>query len=401
MLTIPSKRVYDDMMGTLCPESFFFDYDNDACLCLFLKLLPKQIISIINGVSFRLVYRNPNIEQHCIVLYIDDIAGASFYISKSKYDDSQKCPIWLPDYIEIAKHFSSFDFIRVAIFDQKQRNVYTKDIKVILPDESIIQWINRMLRTDEAPFLNLNNPIENQDTGYTIRLRNDPEHYWVEHFNLHLNQIWGNNPYLASTNKYIHSFSIANYMEESLLGYFQEQTIKELLSDLFIPNLQMFHSPHLVNHTELTDFFIVVNRRIILIESKVDAAFNAHQDKIKKKESAVTSHIRKATIQLNRAQRIIMENTEQIENAIIKECCVDISRLYSICVIGDDMLVNIESIKSSLANYDRIPIIMSISVFVEMLKRFPNANMFVTVLEQVAEVLSFEEIPLFAGFSEN
>lgn len=49
---------------------FFVEFDNMGTIYLYLKLLPKNIISVINGMQIELVIRNSKIMQNSLTLYI-------------------------------------------------------------------------------------------------------------------------------------------------------------------------------------------------------------------------------------------------------------------------------------------------------------------------------------------
>ena len=140
MIVIPSYKVTNEWARTPYAESFFFDFDLLGTMILYLKLLPKTMVSVLNGVPMKLVFRNPKIEEYSITLYIEDVVQAPIYITK--ISKSQ-----FPNFKELSQYFSKSNTIRIAIFDQMFKCVYANDIKAVLPDMSIEAWYAEMAKT--------------------------------------------------------------------------------------------------------------------------------------------------------------------------------------------------------------------------------------------------------------
>jgi len=402
MVTIPSQRVYDEINKFFCTETFCFDYDINGVLMLYLKLSPKMIISVLNGVSIKFIFRNPNIEKNSISLYIEDVKNNPFYLTKySNYKDNSIQNNLLPGIEEFNEYLNNRTFIRVSVFDYLFKHIYTNDVDLISPIEDIVSWHERILKLSPHPSFDFDSPIENENTGYAIRLKPIIMGKTTKYTNIKFKSVWNEKtPYIVSTNRNDEFFDIANYIKKGYLGYYQEMHIKEILSNYFEPNTQLFSSIKLCNMAELTDFVILFQDVTVLIESKVDSAFDKYPAKIKEKEKAVTKSIHKATKQLISAKKILEESIDMIKNADFKSIFRKSSRVLRICLISDDLLLNQNSLKESLSQFSRrdIPMIMSISMFAEMLHKFQTKTTITqSLLMMQNEIDITSDLPIIAG----
>lgn len=393
MIVIPSYKVANEWNQTPYVESFFFDFDLSGTMILYLKLLPKTMVSVLNGVPMKLVFRNPKIEEYSITLYIEDVVQAPIYITK--ISKSQ-----FPDIKQISQYFSKSNTIRIAIFDQIFKCVYANDIEVVLPSQSIDAWYVEMAKTTTIPYFDFDNPKENEKTGYIISLKNLPTTEIFDYTNLRHQELWGEKPYIISTNSNSRFFNLKNYQAEGKLGYLQEELLKELLSNYFKPNEELFWSVRTQNLTELTDFVLLRNQMAILIESKADSAFIKFPSKIKSKEKALTTLIHKATVQLFNAKEIITSKKEIIDDENFLFCSRHINMIVGICLISDASLINKTSLEKSLSAFKRedIPIIMSIDALLDMLNKCHSADQFCkSLLSFCLESQNKEELPIVIG----
>lgn len=169
MITIPSERAYCEMSSHA--ETFCLDFDINGILILFLKLSPKLIISVLNGATVKIVFRNPNIERETVSLYIEDIRDCpSFWVKGAIKKENNIDYNLLPSIDEMDKYLREHTFIRIALFDFSLKNVYSQDVEWTTPDESITDWLERTMKLSSIPLFDLDSPEENEDTGYAVNL---------------------------------------------------------------------------------------------------------------------------------------------------------------------------------------------------------------------------------------
>jgi len=212
MVTIPSERAYIEMNRYI--ETFCLDYDINDVLILYLRLSPKMIISVMNGVSIKLVFRNPNIEKETISLYIEDIKGhPSYWVKSANKKNNSIQNNLLPSIDEIYEYLYSHTFIRIAIFDFSLKHIYSHDVELITPDETIINWRDRVIKLSPVPLLDLASPIENKDTGYILKFKPINRTETTTYTNIKFINDWvDDKPYILSTNKNEEFFDCANYI---------------------------------------------------------------------------------------------------------------------------------------------------------------------------------------------
>ena len=394
MIVIPSGNIYQQFISTLYAESFFVELDSTGVIYLYLKLLPKNIISIMNGVQIELVIRNPGIMQNSITLYIKDVYEAPIYITKT----SKK---FFPSIEKLSK-FLVNEKIRIVILDQVFQCVYANDYDIMIPNKNLEKWHDELMKESTVPIFDFDNPKEDDRTGYMIRIHKKKADKFVRYTNLGTKRTWGVDPYTISTNRDDSWFNIENYIKKGTIGYFQEQMLKNFLGQYFKPNKQLFYSIKTNNREELTDFIIVSNGMIILIESKTDSAFDKYPAKANAKEKSITSLIHKAAEQLYNAKKIIKENKKVIDNVDFVNSCNNCDIIFSLCLLSDISLVNTGSLKESLKIYDKldIPLILSVETFIEIILHSKTQCEICKMLINIYRDVMFNkdlEIPMLAG----
>ncbi len=147
MIVIPSGNIYQQFISTPYAESFFVELDSTGIIYLYLKLLPKNIISIMNGVQIELVIRNPRIMQNSITLYIKDVYEAPIYITKT----SKK---FFPSIEEFSK-FLVNEKIRIVILDQVFQCVYANDYDIMIPNKNLEKWHDELMKESTVPIFDV------------------------------------------------------------------------------------------------------------------------------------------------------------------------------------------------------------------------------------------------------
>ena len=203
-----------------------------------------------------------------------------------------------------------------------------------------------------------------------------------------------------STNKNDDFFNIQEYKAKGKLGYMQEQCLKEFLTLYFTPNVHLFSSPRLKTMSEYADFLIFYNNQLIVVESKTDTAFEKYPDKVNKKESAISSAIFNATKQLIFAKQIVSNDCALIEYTGLFECCIHAMSIITICIVSNDLLINSSSLKDSLSCYTKsdLPIIMSLSTFIETIRRCHTPERIFSIFSIINKKFSeSDKLPIFLG----
>jgi len=348
-------------------ETFCLDYDLSGILILFLKLYPSLAISVINGAHLQIIFRNPNLERNSITLYIYDITDSPFYITKSFEKDLESKKLkGLTNYIHF---FSSNDTIRVAVFDETIKNIFTQDVRIFKPQMNPESWYEQIVmekknKTDLKPSRDYF--PETDLKGYIVNI--EPLVPIIENEGAYANlltaKFWGGKPYTIDTNKNSEWFEIRHYIEQGKQGYLQEQNLKEVLSYFFKPNLNLYFSPR-YNNLELTDIILAVSPYIILIESKCSMSYIGFDANIKTKERSLTRLIRKACQQLNSAEKVILDRPNEMRHPGLFEHCLFCKDILKICLVNDALQINLRSLKDSLKDFPRntLPLITSLSSF--------------------------------------
>ena len=60
----------------------------------------------------------------------------------------------------VSAYLKTHDSIRIAIFNQLNKNIYANDIKYELPNESFEEWGERIFKAKAIPELDLSDPKE-------------------------------------------------------------------------------------------------------------------------------------------------------------------------------------------------------------------------------------------------
>ena len=381
-------------------ESFFLEYDNLGILTLCLKLHPNLAVSVVNGAPLTLVFRMPSIEQNNITLYIHDIPGNPFYITKTFIGDEGLESQTFPGLVNFVEYFQHSIKLCVAIFDETLKNIMTQNTDFELPLYSLSSWYKQNITTPDIPKIHFDSFQENDTTGYIINIRSLQHSEHTRYWNIALKNEWGENPYLSSTNKSVDHYSVGNYISTGVLGYLQEQNIKEIVSKFFMPDRQLFASPRLQNGLELIDIIFGTDGYLVLLESKTTAAYDGQIASVKARERALTPLINKASKQLINAERIVLESPLEIQDSDLLEHCIYSQYLVKVCVVNDTTLINKKSLSESLKQYkpEDLPIIMSLNTLYDILFKLQKPAKIVRVFHDIKLYLQKEsELPILAG----
>ncbi len=408
---IPGEKIYQALRSSE-EQSFFLDYDSSGILILYLKLYPSLAISVINGVPLTLVFRNPLIERNSITLYINDLVDAPFWISKI-FDDGQDNleSKEISGLVNYAHYFETNNKIRIAIYDETLKNIFIEDTNFEIPYNTLFSWYQKILASkiifNDSNFWQEGNDPENELTGYRIKINPIQYSDSVQYMNFQTRNKWGEKPYVISSNKEGEWYTVDNYNKTGKTGYLQEQNIREILQNFYMPNLQLFGSPKLKTTTknsaeELTDIVFGINGYLILLESKATVSFSGTESTIKSRERAVTNLINKACKQLRKAEKIVRENPLNLESRALSEYCVYARFIVKICIINDVLQINRRSLSSSLSSYRRedLPVIMSLDTFYKILYYLNNPAEIVKTLFDIKRHLDRkQDLPILTKLS--
>ncbi len=397
MFIIPSKKIADQLRDS-CKESFYLDYDEDyKNLILYLNLYQHLALSVMNGVPLTIVFRNPKIEKNSITLYIHDIPTNPFYITKrfnSKFESKN-----FPGLYSYADDFVSRNALIVTIFDETLRCLGAQITQILRPDIELIDWLSDT-NESQVDIGGKDYFPEDLSKGYIINIApikiNESSN--LIQFNFRTWKKWGEEAYTINTNKYSPVFDVNDYTPSGKQGYFQEQNLKEILSDYFMPNVNLFSSPLRDNGKEITDIVFGIKGYLILVESKTTEPYiDQKYVKIKARERAISALIKKACKQLIVAEKLLLESPNEVQDESLMKHYMPVKDVVKICVINDITLINLKSLHNVLSIFDRtqLPIIIELSTFYKIIFTLKNPLKIIERLVDINEQLIFEEdLPL-------
>jgi len=223
------------------PQGFYLSYDKEKNVVLTFKLLPGELSSIVKGFPITLYLSK---DEKLITLFILDhpkmpffIKGINFSRQDEEYEDFEQIVIDL---------IKAESFTLVVINETHYQIVNTKIRK-----ENSINFFKEWLNTEKQAF-----EIVLSDSNFSTEKI-------PMYFDSLKNQTWDNN--LIDNKPY---FKFNEYTKDGKHGYHQEFSLRNILSLYYEPNKELFHSVKKSNGEEFTDFVIIYEKTLVLIESK-------------------------------------------------------------------------------------------------------------------------------------
>jgi hypothetical protein len=207
-----------------------------------------------------------------------------------------------------------------------------------------------------------------------ISFTNEKKLIYIDSFK---NGIWDNN--LINDKPY---FNFDEYLENGKHGYNQEFSIRNILSQFYQPNIELFPSIFKLNGEGFLDFVIIYEKAVVLIESKYTKS---------PKQTMFNKAITKAIKQLNSAERVICEEPNLIDNDLVKKELLNFQVILKICVFYDDGRNLRNAFQNISQNYDprTLPLFISIDIlnqFTSYLKILNSNNYKYNIIENLIRV---------------
>ena len=314
-------------------EGFYLSYTTDKKVVLTIKTISGLINSLIKGCPIDLVLSK---NERLISIYIIDNKINPTYFRGCGFSD-------------LDESFLKFETVIIDL-------IKSTEYKLVILNE-----INYQIANVDIKKTNLINQfkdwLNSNNSDFEIRLSNtsfssENRIMYIDSFQ---NKIWNNE--LINKKPY---FNLNEYLENGTHGYHQEFSIRNILSEFYQPNIELFPSVLKSNGEELTDFLILYKKAVVIIESKYT---------ISPKQTKFNDAITKAIVQLNKTEAIIVENPELIDNEYIKKEILEFQVILKICVFYDDGRDLKKAFNNVYKNYEVsiLPVFISLSVLKQIM----------------------------------
>ncbi|WP_426473729.1 hypothetical protein [Chryseobacterium balustinum] len=337
MTYIPSTNLWDKISSL--NQGFIIQKDPEYVISI--KLEPSILNSIIDGCLIEIGIVKEYYGVGLTMLIIEDIPQQPFYVIGENFSKKDSK---LTNYDEVIIDIFNQQQIILALFNLDSTPIYSKELKLNLEvtKQELIEWL-------ATPPSNHNNlTLFNPNDIFPINLNNFEDKRSDKKI-----FIYKPEPFSFEKGEYNVITSIENDTEKGRHGYSQEQAIRNILINHFELGNDYFESPIKSNGEELTDSLIVLDKSLILIESKYV---------ISSKQNKKNIALRKAINQLNNAEEYILINGfENIlktnEYNIIKICIVDAKLFHHKSKLPENLY----------QEHPNLPIVFTLSSFNNML----------------------------------
>ncbi|WP_166919776.1 hypothetical protein [Flavobacterium poyangense] len=311
------------------PQGFYLSYDKEKNVVLTLKVLPGEVSSIVKGIPITL-YLIKN--EKLITLYILDHPEMPFFFKGMKFSRQDN-------------EYKNFEEVVIDL-------IKAESFKLVVMNETHYQIINSKISKENS--INLFKEwLNNKEQVFEIVLsdssfRTDNNPMYIDSFK---NQIWDNN--LIDNKPY---FKFDEYTKDGKHGYHQEFSLRNILSQYYEPNKELFHSVKKSTGEEFTDFVIIYEKTLVLIESKYT---------VSTKQTMFNKAISKAVKQLDTAEKTVLDHPELIDNSALSEQLPNFDTLLKMCIFYNDGRVLSNAFSNISQNHDpqALPLFITISTF--------------------------------------
>jgi hypothetical protein len=353
-------------------QGFYLSYDSKKSIILTIKSHSGLISSLVKGCPINLYLTK---DDKFTTLYIMDNERNPQYFKGSNFSKNDT-------------EYKKFESIVINLIKDEK-------FTLIVMNETHYQIINAII-TKENSFKFFNDWLCSEEKVFEIQLSNisftnEKKLLYIDSFK---NRIWDDN--LINNKPY---FNFDEYLENGNHGYHQEFSFRNVLSEYYEPNVELFHSIFKLNGEEFTDFVIIYEKAVVLIESKYT---------ISSKQTMFNKAISKAIKQLNAAERIIFEDPHSIDNNLVNKELFDFKVILKICVFYDDGRDLLNAFQNFSKNYDPVilPLFISIDIFHQFasyLKIRNNDNYYIieNLLRLRIEYRKKNKIMIIDGFDIN
>jgi len=311
------------------PQGFYLSYDTSRNVILSIKAVSGVVNSIVKGCPINLYLIK---DEKPTTLYIMDNAQMPLYFKGLDFSDRDS---EFPDYEGVV-----IDLIKAQSFT------------LVLLNEANYQIANSKI--NKANSLNIfKNWLGDSELVFEITLSNsslstENMPIYIDSFQ---NKIWNNK--LIDNKPY---FKFDEYTKDGKHGYHQEFSFRNILSLYYEPNKELFHSIKKSNGEEFTDFILIYERAVVLIESKYT---------ISSKQTMFNKAISKAVRQLSNAEKIAVNQPDSIADLKVRQGISNFEVLLKLCIFYDDGRDLANSFKniSQIYNVETLPLFISIDIF--------------------------------------
>ncbi len=322
------------------PQGFFLSYDSQKNVVLSIKAIPGLISSLIKGCSISLYLTK---DDPLVTLFIVDNPNNPYYFKGNNFSAQSK----------------EFGNVETIIIDL----IKATSFKLIILNETNYQIVNADITKENSQ--SVFNSWQNADnTEFEIEISNlsFKDNEKIIYIDSIKNEIWNNQ--LIDGKPY---FKFNEYSENGKHGYNQEFSIRNILSEFYDPNLELFPSVMKTNGDELTDFIVIFKKAIVIIESKFT---------ISDKQTKFNDAISKAIKQLNLAEEIITQQPDLVDHSFVRSEIENYQVILKICVFYDDgrnLKKAFQNIEDKYA-LETLPIFFPINFFDQYMSYLKNLN---------------------------
>lgn len=335
-------------------QGFYFSYDSEKRVVLTIKSLSGLITTLVKGCPINLLLSK---KENFITLYIiDNTLNPQYFKGKDFSDHDVK--------------FENFESVIIDL-------IRSKEFKLVILNETNYQIVNFNVQKENS-INHFTKWLTSEENEFEIQLSNisfidEKKMIYIDSVK---NEIW--NDKLINDKPY---FNFDEYLKDGMHGYYQEFSVRNLLSEFYDPNKELFPSIQKTNGEELTDFLILYKKAVMIIESKYTISL---------KQTKFNSAISKAIEQLNNVEEIIYENPEIINHEFVKKEVMDFQVILKLCVFYDDGRDLKKAFKNIHENYEinYLPIFISISVMNQFMSylKILNEDYKYNIIENILKI---------------
>lgn len=376
-LYIAQKETFEKLKSLL--QGFYLELDENNNPVLLIKLEASLLDSILKGVLIEIVLRNPNINKRSCTLYINDLPKNPFYISGSNFGKEDNI---IKGFDEVAIKIVSSEKITMVLYNEYTHPFYTTELTINSDYKNLENWLYKIYNDKEYNHLDItidngNYFPENKFKGFNIKI-NNKDHSQEEKL-------------IILAPEYEESFNYKNYTGNGKHGYHQESSIFNNLSNFFTHEIDFYASPKYTNGNEFTDFIIILNESILIIESKYI---------ISEKKTKSNQAIVKAIEQLNKVEKEIFTRDVNLTNHKLKNMLNKVETIIKICLVNDRIILTDNNTKNITKKYSKkqLPFFISVTSFFQLIgtleiknKNYLLINLILNCKNLYEQYLSSEE----------
>ncbi|CAA9200982.1 hypothetical protein [Flavobacterium collinsii] len=311
------------------PQGFYLSYDNDGNVVLSIKAVAGVVTSIVKGCQITLYLIK---DEKLTTLYIMDNPQMPLYFKGVNFSglDNE-----FPDFEKVVMDLIKAERFTLVLMNEANYQIANSKINKVNSINIFKKWLEENEQVFEITLSNISLSTENMPM-------------YIDSFQ---NKIWDNK--LIDNKAY---FKFDEYTRDGKHGYHQEFSFRNILSLYYQPNKELFHSIKKSNGEEFTDFVVIYEKAIVLIESKYT---------ISSKQTMFNKAINKAVRQLTNAEKIAIEQPNSIADSKVRQGLSNFEVLLKICIFYDDGRDLSNSFKNISTNYppQTLPLFISIDIF--------------------------------------